>query len=99
MIVNVFKFSMTNFFLFLLFQNLTQCESACETNKKKRKVNEAFKCNYLYNIVSTGEGFALVMYYYERLLLLTYMLGMNWYFIKYTTEEIYCTSKAEYQPY
>ena len=24
------------------------------------------------------------------------MLGVNWYFIKYTTEGIYCTSKIEY---
>ncbi|RIA90961.1 hypothetical protein C1645_768563 [Glomus cerebriforme] len=56
-------------------QNLTQCESACQTNKKKRKVSEAFESDYLYGIVTTG---------------------VDWYFILYTTEGIYCTSKTEY---
>ncbi|RIA81049.1 hypothetical protein C1645_837611 [Glomus cerebriforme] len=36
-------------------QNLTQCESAYQTNKKKRKVSEAFETDYLYNIIITEE--------------------------------------------
>ncbi|RIA89809.1 hypothetical protein C1645_824273 [Glomus cerebriforme] len=31
-----------------------------QTNKKKRKVSEAFETDYLYGIVTTGEDFSLM---------------------------------------
>ena len=39
-------------------QNLLQIESACQTNKKKRKAGEAFsdEYDYIYGIVTTGKG-------------------------------------------
>ena len=49
-----------------MYQNLAQCESACQTNKKKQKINEASEYDYLYGIVTTGEDFS---YYYGYVLL------------------------------
>ncbi|CAG8573577.1 16855_t:CDS:2, partial [Acaulospora colombiana] len=59
-------------------QNLMQCESSEQTNRRKRKVDEAFRDSYyeyLYGIVSTAS---------------------DWYFLLYSSEGIWCTSKTEY---
>nr|CAG8634551.1 4490_t:CDS:2 [Entrophospora candida] len=59
-------------------QNIMQCKSSCDANRRKRKAQEAFESNYeyVYGIVSTGT---------------------DWFFLLYTTDGIYCTSKTEYR--
>jgi len=79
-------------------QNLLQIESACQTNKRKRKAEEAFanEYDYMYGIVTTGRA------YYSFFFLESFAnpslvsLATEWYFILYTTEGIYCTSDTDY---
>ena len=41
-------------------QNIVQCESMLQTNKKKRKADMAFEIDYLYGIVTTHNSNRLV---------------------------------------
>ncbi len=73
-------------------QNLLQIETACQTNKKKRKAREAFgnEYDYMYGIIITffSSGRCLLIH--------LSILATEWYFILYTTEGIYCTSETDY---
>jgi hypothetical protein len=56
-------------------QNIIQCESAFQTNKRKRKADDTFRedlYDYLFGIVTTAK---------------------EWYFLLYTSNGIFCTSR------
>ena len=46
-------------------QNLMQIESACQTNKRKRKAEEAFanEYDYMYGIVTTGKAYYCIFFF------------------------------------
>lgn len=48
-------------------QNIEQCESALQTNKKKRKAGISFgDCDYLYGIVTTATDWYFILYSTEK---------------------------------
>jgi len=61
---NYRRFNSINSILFFL-QNLAQLESAFQTNKKKRTLDQAFGndyFNYIYGIVTTGTEWHFIIY-------------------------------------
>ena len=66
----VFFYIVQKLIMFFISKNILQCESALQTNKKKRKASDAFKedYDYLLGIVTTATEWYFLLYTSEGIL-------------------------------